>query len=95
MYARALRNPAEHPRIVIDRSWLLRLFFIAQFFVPRYQKQALHLRRERAIRELQERRRTRVTTMIHRPETMNVPWRPDRALHRTSRIRKRSFARSG
>jgi ClpP class serine protease len=56
---------------VIDLSLLFWLFFLGQFFVPLYQKQALQLRRERAIRGLQDRRRTRVITMIHRQETMN------------------------
>ncbi len=54
-----------------DLSWLFWLFFLAQFFVPLYQKQALQLRRERAIRELQARRHSRVITMIHRQETMS------------------------
>jgi ClpP class serine protease len=56
---------------VVDLSWLLWLFFLAQFFVPLYQKQVLGLRRERAIRGLEQRRKTRVITMIHRQETMN------------------------
>src|SRR6195256_4493078 len=56
---------------VIDLSWLFWLFFLAQLFVPLYQKQALGLRRERAIRGLEQRRKTRVVTMIHRQETMN------------------------
>jgi ClpP class serine protease len=54
-----------------DLSWLFWLFFLAQLFVPLYQKQALALRRERAIRGLEQRRKTRVITMIHRQETMN------------------------
>lgn len=56
---------------MIDLSWLFWLFFLAQFFVPLYQKQALALRRERAIRGLERRRQSRVITMIHRQETMN------------------------
>jgi ClpP class serine protease len=56
---------------VIDLSGLFWLFFLAQFFVPLYQKQALAMRRERAIRGLERRRQTRVITMIHRQETMN------------------------
>jgi ClpP class serine protease len=55
----------------MDLSLLFWLFFLGQLFVPLYQKQALQLRRERAIRELQDRRHTRVITMIHRQETMN------------------------
>jgi ClpP class serine protease len=56
---------------VTDLSWLLWLFFLAQFFVPLYQKQSLAIRRERAIRGLERSRKTRVITMIHRQETMN------------------------
>jgi ClpP class serine protease len=56
---------------VTDLSWLFWLFFLAQFFVPLYQKQALGIRRARAIRGLEQRRQTRVITMIHRQETMN------------------------
>jgi ClpP class serine protease len=56
---------------VIDLSLLFWLFFLAQFFVPLYQKQALALRRSRAIRDLERRRQSRVITMIHRQETMN------------------------
>ncbi|MEA2661790.1 MAG: hypothetical protein QOH08_1362 [Chloroflexota bacterium] len=55
----------------MDLSFLFWLFFLGQFFVPLYQKQALQLRRERSIRGLQDRRHTRVITMIHRQETMN------------------------
>jgi ClpP class serine protease len=55
----------------VDLSLLFWLFFLGQFFVPLYQKQALQIRRERAIRGLQDRRHTRVITMIHRQETMN------------------------
>jgi ClpP class serine protease len=54
-----------------DLSWLLWLFFLAQFFVPLYQKQSLGIRRVRAIRGLERIRKTRVITMIHRQETMN------------------------
>jgi ClpP class serine protease len=56
---------------VIDLSFLFWLFFLAQFFVPLYQKQSLGIRRGRAIRTLEQRRKTRVVTMIHRQETMN------------------------
>jgi ClpP class serine protease len=55
----------------MDLSSLFWLFFLAQFFVPLYQKQALAFRRARSIRGLEERRKTRVITMIHRQETMN------------------------
>src|SRR5438309_2197212 len=50
---------------------LLWLFFIAQFFVPLYQKRMLEIGRARAIRRLEQRRQTRLITMIHRQETMN------------------------
>jgi ClpP class serine protease len=60
-----------HAGAVADLSTIFWLFFLAQFFIPLYQKQALQLRRERAIRGLQDQRHTRVITMIHRQETMN------------------------
>lgn len=56
---------------MFDLSWLIWLFFIAQFFVPLYQKQTLQLRRQRAIRGLEQRRKSRVITMLHRQETMS------------------------
>jgi ClpP class serine protease len=56
---------------VPDLSWLFWLFIIAQFFIPLYQKQLLALRRDRAFRGFEGRRRTRLITMIHRQETMS------------------------
>lgn len=54
-----------------DLSWLLWLFIVAQFFIPLYQKQMLALRRNRAFRAFEGKRRTRLITMIHRQETMS------------------------
>jgi ClpP class serine protease len=56
---------------VPDLSWLLWLFILAQFFVPLYQKQMLELRRSRAFHSFEQRRKTRLITMIHRQETMS------------------------
>jgi ClpP class serine protease len=55
----------------MDLSGLFWVFFLAQFFVPLYQKEALAARRRYAIRSLERKRRTRVITMIHRQETMS------------------------
>jgi ClpP class serine protease len=54
-----------------DLSWLIWLFVLAQFFVPLYQKQMLALRRNRAFRSFEQRRKTRLISMIHRQETMS------------------------
>jgi ClpP class serine protease len=54
-----------------DLSWFFWLFVIAQFFIPLYQKQALGLRRNRAFRGIEQRRKTRFISMIHRQETMS------------------------
>ena len=56
---------------VPDLSWLFWLFILAQFFVPLYQKQMLELRRTRAFHSFEQRRKTRLITMIHRQETMS------------------------
>jgi ClpP class serine protease len=56
---------------VPDLSWLFWIFILAQFFVPLYQKQLLALRRDRAFRGFEGKRRTRLITMIHRQETMS------------------------
>ncbi|TMF61430.1 MAG: hypothetical protein E6H89_04690 [Chloroflexi bacterium] len=56
---------------VFDLSWLFWLFIVAQFFIPLYQKQMLALRRNRAFHGFEQRRRTRLITMIHRQETMS------------------------
>ena len=55
----------------MDLSWLIWLFVLAQFFVPLYQKQMLELRRNRSFRGFEQRRKTRLITMIHRQETMS------------------------
>src|SRR5919198_4393796 len=55
----------------MDLSWLLWLFILAQFFVPLYQKQMLVLRRNRAFRAFEAKRKTRLISMIHRQETMS------------------------
>src|SRR5437867_5465666 len=57
---------------VFDLSWLFWLFIVAQFFIPLYQKQMLALRRNRAFHGFEQRRRTRLITMIHRQETMSL-----------------------
>jgi ClpP class serine protease len=56
---------------VPDLSWLFWLFIIGQFFIPLYQKQMLELRRNRAFHSFEQKRRTRLITMIHRQETMS------------------------
>ena len=56
---------------VPDLSWFFWLFVIAQFFIPLYQKQMLALRRNRAFRGIEQRRKTRFISMIHRQETMS------------------------
>lgn len=48
--------------------WIL---FALQIFVPLLQRWMLQVRRQRAIRELELRRGTRVITMLHRQETMS------------------------
>jgi ClpP class serine protease len=55
----------------LDLSWLIWVFVLAQFFVPLYQKQMLELRRNRAFHGFEQRRKTRLITMIHRQETMS------------------------
>ncbi|MGH2490057.1 MAG: SDH family Clp fold serine proteinase, partial [Candidatus Limnocylindria bacterium] len=54
-----------------DLSWLLWLFFIAQFFIPLLQKRMLQVRRQAAIRVVEQSRHSRLITMIHRQETMS------------------------
>jgi ClpP class serine protease len=56
---------------VPDLSWLFWLFIVAQFFIPLYQKQLLAIRRDRAFRGFEGKRKTRLITMIHRQETMS------------------------
>ena len=55
----------------MDLSWLIWPFVLAQFFVPLYQKQMLALRRNRSFHAFEQRRKTRLITMIHRQETMS------------------------
>jgi ClpP class serine protease len=61
-----------HAARVPDLSWLLWLFFIAQFFIPLLQKRMLELRRQAAIRAIEQSRHSRLITMIHRQETMSI-----------------------
>ena len=70
---RAVADPLEkaHPSGVPDISWLFWLFIVAQFFIPLYQKRLLQVRRDRAFHAFEQRRRTRLVTMIHRQETMS------------------------
>jgi ClpP class serine protease len=56
---------------VPDLSWLLWLFFLAQFFVPLFQKRMLEVKRQGALRAIEQARHSRVITMIHRQETMS------------------------
>jgi ClpP class serine protease len=56
----------------VDFGSLLWLFFLFQLFVPALQRQWLDLRRATAIRSIEKARGTRVVTMIHRQETMNI-----------------------
>jgi len=56
---------------VPDLSWIFWLFILAQFFIPLYQKQMLQLQRTRKFHGFEQRRRTRLITMIHRQETMS------------------------
>jgi ClpP class serine protease len=56
----------------VDFGSLLWLFFLAQLFVPAIQKQWLDVRRQTAMRAIEKARGTRVITMIHRQESMNL-----------------------
>jgi len=56
---------------VFDLNSIFFLFFIAQFFIPLLQKRMLELRRQAAIRAIEQSRHSRVITMIHRQETMS------------------------
>jgi ClpP class serine protease len=55
----------------VDLNSLFFLLFFAQFFVPLLQKRMLELRRQAAIRAIEQSRHSRLITMIHRQETMN------------------------
>jgi len=61
--------PAHHSRV--DLNTLFFLFFFAQFFVPLFQKRMLEVRRQAAIRAIEQTRSSRLITMIHRQETMS------------------------
>src|SRR5438105_7796279 len=71
LYETTRGGRSEHAAAVFVLSWLFWLFILAQFFVPLYQKQMLELRRNRAFHSFEQRRKTRLITMIHRQETMS------------------------
>jgi ClpP class serine protease len=52
-------------------SWLFYLFIVAQFFIPLLQRQVLTASRNRAFHDLEQKRGTRLISMIHRQETMS------------------------
>jgi ClpP class serine protease len=56
---------------VFDLNSIFFLFFIAQFFIPLLQKRMLEVRRQAAIRAIEQSRHSRLITMIHRQETMS------------------------
>ena len=56
---------------MFDFNSIFFLFFIAQFFIPLVQKRMLEARRQAAIRAIEQSRRSRLITMIHRQETMS------------------------
>jgi len=56
---------------VFDLNSIFFLFFIAQFFIPLLQKRMLEMRRQAAIRAIEQSRHSRLITMIHRQETMS------------------------
>jgi ClpP class serine protease len=56
---------------MFDLNSVFFLFFIAQFFIPLLQKRMLEVRRQAAIRAIEQSRHSRLITMIHRQETMN------------------------
>ncbi len=60
-----------HAARVPDLSWLLWIFFIGQLFIPLLQKRMLEVRRQAAIRAIEQSRHSRLITMIHRQETMS------------------------
>jgi ClpP class serine protease len=55
----------------MDLNTIFFIFFIAQFFIPVLQKRMLEARRRAAIRAVEQSRRSRLITMIHRQETMS------------------------
>ncbi len=54
---------------ILSILWLL---ILLQAFVPLFQKQLLTTRRQMAIRAIENKRKSRVITMIHRQETMSL-----------------------
>ena len=56
---------------MFDLNSIFFLFFIAQFFIPLLQKRMLEMRRQAAIRAIEQSRHSRLITMIHRQETMS------------------------
>jgi ClpP class serine protease len=56
---------------VFDLNSIFFIFFIAQFFIPLLQKRMLEVRRQAAIRAIEQSRHSRLITMIHRQETMS------------------------
>jgi ClpP class serine protease len=56
---------------MFDFNSIFFLFFIAQFFIPLIQKRMLGARRQAAIRAIEQSRKSRLVTMIHRQETMS------------------------
>ncbi len=70
----AVARPArlEHAALVFDLNSIFFLFFIAQFFIPLLQKRMLAVRRQAAIRAIEQSRHSRLITMIHRQETMSI-----------------------
>ena len=60
-----------HHADVFDFNSIFFLFFIAQFFIPLVQKRMLEARRQAAIRAIEQSRKSRLITMIHRQETMS------------------------
>jgi ClpP class serine protease len=57
---------------VQDFLTIIYILFLLQVFVPLLQKRLLQGLRVNAIRSLESKRRSRVITMIHRQETMNL-----------------------
>jgi ClpP class serine protease len=62
---------SAHDAGVFDFNTIIFLFFIAQFFIPLLQKRMLEARRQAAIRAVEQSRKSRLITMIHRQETMS------------------------
>lgn len=54
---------------ILNVIWIL---FLIQLFIPLLQKRMLEMRRQMAMRTIEQRRRSRVITIIHRQESMNL-----------------------